>query len=448
MYNAKMRTILSFTTLLSLSTVCYAQQPDNCLQVRCLPGYEVCLDGRIVGTSKDAQDGLLLFDLDPGAHRLKVSGPGKLSEIKYVDIDSTEVKVVDVELRDFTNRLSIQTIPLNCDISFGSSDSLEPKSIDHLIKYDLEVGPRTVTFMALGKKVECKINITSQSDVSIFANLFTGEVVTADSSGARLPKGDWTVVDRTLAGNGWPRKILDNLSGVTFILVDGGEFNMGEPSSSNGDRGPVHTVEVDSYYLAETEMTENQWERSLGDYGLGITGGFVMRSSGGPDYAMQGVSHDDCTLMLESLGPGYRLPTEAEWEYACRGGTTQQRFYDYDQNSLVEYAWYEDNAAFMVHKVATKLPNPWGFYDMYGNVWEWCSDSYLKDYYKKSPKQNPQGPKHGGHKVLRGGAWFSPKQHLTSAYRAHKHSTVRGGVYADFVSLGNYGLRLAFDVPN
>ncbi len=114
---------------------------------------------------------------------------------------------------------------------------------------------------------------------------------------------------------------------------------------------------------------------------------------------------------------GYRLPTEAEWEYACRAGTKTAYFFGNDPSKLTDYAWFDKNSGGQPQPVGQKLPNPWGLYDMYGNVWQWCNDFYKVDYYQEAPKENPRGPKTGETKVVRGGAWKFSAQNCRSGYR-------------------------------
>jgi formylglycine-generating enzyme required for sulfatase activity len=133
-------------------------------------------------------------------------------------------------------------------------------------------------------------------------------------------------------------------------------------------------------------------------------------------------------------GYAYRLPTEAEWEYACRAGTTNRFSYGDDLNysELTEYAWYRDNSEGMTHAVGQKLPNPWGLYDVHGGVWEWCQD-FWSDHFPGGSQIDPQGPATGPSQVMRGGCWSFPARHSRSAARLAVPPQGR---------LGDYGFRV------
>lgn len=118
---------------------------------------------------------------------------------------------------------------------------------------------------------------------------------------------------------------------------------------------------------------------------------------------------------------GYRLPTEAEWEYACRAGTSTAYFFGDSTAQLGDYAWFDKNSGGHPRPVGQKKPNPWGLYDICGNVWEWCHDFYKVDYYPEAPRENPNGPERGETKVLRGGAWRFGDETCRSGYRYNEN---------------------------
>ena len=209
------------------------------------------------------------------------------------------------------------------------------------------------------------------------------------------------------------------VNGVTFkmIKVEGGTFKMGaqstDPNGENYDSEayswgqPVHNVTLDDYYIGETEVTQELWEAVMG------TNPSFFSGSNNP---VESVSWDDCQEFIAKLnrltGKEFRLPTEAEWEYAARGGNKSRGYKYAGSNTIGEVAWYDDNAcdgvgknspAYGIHPVGTKSPNELGLYDMSGNVDEWCSDWYGE--YSSFSQTNPTGPTSGSYRVLRGGCW-------------------------------------------
>ena len=208
---------------------------------------------------------------------------------------------------------------------------------------------------------------------------------------------------------------LVTVNGVSFkmIKVDGGTFRMGSnDSEAEDDESPVHNVTLSDYYIGETEVTQELWEAVMGNNPS------YFKGSKNP---VEKVSWDDCQEFIRKLnqltGKNFRLPTEAEWEYAARGGNKSRGYKYSGSNNISDVAWYSDNSSWATHPVCIKSPNELGLYDMSGNVWEWCSDWYGENYYSSSPQTNPIGPNSGSSRVFRGGDWILDAQFCRVAIR-------------------------------
>jgi formylglycine-generating enzyme required for sulfatase activity len=276
-----------------------------------------------------------------------------------------------------------------------------------------------------------------------------------------------------------------------MVLVEGGTYQMGNagttPSKGDADERPVHSVTVGSFYIAKTELTVKEYKQFIND----ASGKKIFSNKrehkmpAAPDSAWY-AEHPDtkkfyplptqpwwdwqddlpmhhitwydavayCNWLSEKEGlqkcytensdggidfdaskNGYRLPTEAEWEYAARGGNKSGNFAYAGSNNPSAVCWYDDSSKLKgPQKVGTKQANELGIYDMSGNVWEWCSDYYAKDFYAKSPKDNPINQTSTSYRVLRGGSWHYQVEHATV--------TSRDGPEPAFTNY-NYGMRLA-----
>ena len=163
---------------------------------------------------------------------------------------------------------------------------------------------------------------------------------------------------------------------------------------------PVHSVTLSDYYIGETEVTQELWEAVMGSK--------PSKFKGSQRPVVQ-VSWNDCQEFIKKLnqltGKHFRLPTEAEWEYAARGGDRSQGYKYSGSNTIGNVAWYDDNSNSQTHNVKTKSPNELGIYDMTGNVWEWCQDWCGS--YSSGSQTNPTGPSSGSNRVLRGGSWIN-----------------------------------------
>ncbi len=219
-------------------------------------------------------------------------------------------------------------------------------------------------------------------------------------------------------------------SGISMLLLPGGSFSMGD---ENGEVDEVpHEVSVGPFYIDTHEVSQEEYERVMEDNPskfLGKTNpAEQIRWSDAVRYCnarsqLEGLdpAYDLTTWTCRFEANGYRLPTEAEWEYAARAGTdTAYSFGDGDAK-LRQHAWYKTTAKGKPRPIGQRRHNPWGLYDMHGNVWEWCNDCYSVDYFTKSPKENPRGPEAGDKKVLRGGCWNSEPDACRSAYRYNEN---------------------------
>lgn len=212
-------------------------------------------------------------------------------------------------------------------------------------------------------------------------------------------------------------------NGVSFEMVEvrGGTFRMGatsEQGSEISDEKPVHSVTLSGYYIGKTEVTQALWQAVMG------SNPSYFEGDGLP---VEQVSWDDCQKFIRKLnsltGRNFRLPTEAEWEFACRGGNNSRGYKYSGSNYIDNVAWYDGNSGDKTHPVATKSPNELGIYDMSGNVWEWCADWYGD--YSSGRQTNPKGPYDGSYRVGRGGSWFIYARFCRSSYRISYYPTFR-----------------------
>ena len=222
---------------------------------------------------------------------------------------------------------------------------------------------------------------------------------------------------------------IDLPDGVTMevVWIKRGTFMMGSPSSEPGrssNEGPQHEVTISrGFYLGKYEVTQGEWESVMGTTPWAGEWG-VRESSENPAVYISWEDVQGFIAKLNAAGEDvYRLPTAAEWEYACRAGENTRWSFGDDESELGEYAWCEDNACDVgecyARAVGTKKPNPWGLYDMHGNVWEWCEDWYEEDYYSSSSRVDPTGPSDGSYRIGRGGSFGFRAQHTRSAFRSY-----------------------------
>ena len=241
-----------------------------------------------------------------------------------------------------------------------------------------------------------------------------------------ISEGKTTTLNATLTKGGGNA----NIGGFDMVYVKGGSFAMGataeQGSDAQSDEKPTHSVTVSDFYIGKYEVTQAQWEAIMGTN---------PSNWKGDNLPVENVSWNDIQKFIKKLnaqtGKKFRLPTEAEWEYAARGGN-QSKGYKYSgSNNISEVAWYDGNSRSKTHPVGQKAPNELGIYDMSGNVWEWCQDWYGS--YSSSSQANPTGPSSGSIRVLRGGSWYNGARNCRVSSRCYSRPDYR---------YDHYGFRL------
>lgn len=215
--------------------------------------------------------------------------------------------------------------------------------------------------------------------------------------------------------------------GMEMVSIPAGQFTMGV-SDGPIDAKPAHPVKVDGFCIDQHEITQAVYEKVTGKNPSRrknpqnpveqVTWSAAVRFCNARS-VQEGLKpcYDTNTWECDFSASGYRLPSEAEWEYACRAGSSTRFYFGESAEELKSFAWFEGNSQSKPHPVGQRKPNAWGLYDMAGNVWEWCNDFYGAKYYRDSPSDNPRGPKQGEKRVLRGGAWSSSAVNCASWIR-------------------------------
>ena len=229
--------------------------------------------------------------------------------------------------------------------------------------------------------------------------------------------------------------VIDLGGGVNmeFVLIPAGSFLMGS-NTGDTDEKPVHQVAITKpFYMGKYEVTQEQWQALMGNH---------LSTFPGPKRPVEQVSWSDCQEYLARLQAKTNalkptLPTEAQWEYACRAGSFSGYYFGDNPADIGRYAWFDKNSTSATHPVGQKLPNAWGLYDMLGNVYEWCADFYGNNYYLSSPAEDPTGPASGEYRAARGGSWSFYAVNCRSAIRFRNVPTHR---------FNNLGFRVALEL--
>jgi formylglycine-generating enzyme required for sulfatase activity len=337
------------------------------------------LNGKEVGTTPMTLKNQLI-----GEYTLELSLTGYATATQKVTIAEGETAEVNITLENGMP-VEITGAPANAALFIDNTPAGNLPYIGNLI-----FGRHTLRIESDGKKAEKEIT---------------------------LVQGGTSNFNLTLSSN-----LTENFAGMEMemVFVKGGSFDMGSNNGSE-DEKPVHRITLDDFYVGKTEVTQAQWSA--------ITGSNPSSFKNCDQCPVESVSWNNVQDFIRKLnqktGKKYRLPTEAEWEYAARGGQ-QSKGYKYSGcNSLGDVGWYSHNSDSKTHQVGQKKANELGLHDMSGNVWEWCSDWYGSDYYSQSPSRNPTGPAPGSSRVSRGGGWGDGADDCRSSNRSYSNPCYR-----------------------
>ena len=332
--------------------------------------------------------------LPEGSYKVEARLDGYRTGQKTVELAKGDSRTVSIPaLQMIAGRLNVDYRPIGSEVYVdGKKVGTSPN-----IFRNIAVGSRTVEirkddYEPLKKTVEVKEN----EQASLTGSLTAVASSTSQSSSASNGASSFASGKEVFTANG---------VSFTMIRVDGGTFTMGateeQGSDADDDEKPAHEVTLSTYMIGETEVTQALWQAVMGSN--------PSRFTDNSQNPVERVSWDDCKEFIKKLnsltGKSFRLPTEAEWEFAARGGNKSKHYKYSGSNTLEDVAWYGGNSGSKTYPVKMKSANELGLYDMSGNVWEWCEDWYGKDYYKFSPKSNPKGPSSGSNCVRRGGSW-------------------------------------------
>ena len=363
---------------------------------------------------------VLPLTLRPFVPRLKISETGE-------DADGT--------IKRATGTLVIQTIPVaaSVDIPHAGVNSAA-KTKDRWKAEDLPQGTYQVKVSAMGRTKQFTVDIKKDGTTRALVNLFKG-TVKVDVQGGEPGHGGAAPASFAAARRrqqdaakklGVPLEKTIDLGGqvpMPLVFVPAGEFMMGSNNGEENERAVHKVVITRPFYLGKYEVMQEQWEK--------ITGKNPSVPKGAK-HPVNNVSWNDCQDFLKKLNAQVKVkgaftpPTEAEWEYACRAGSTTEYCFGNDHDTLREYAWYYTNPRGKAHAVGQKKPNAWGLHDMHGNVWEWCQDWY-KSSYSTLKQTDPTGPAQGTGRVLRGGSWSNDAWYCRSASRDDIRPATRYG---------------------
>lgn len=431
------------------------------VSINTLSGAQISIDGRSVGNTNYTED------LMEGYYDIEVSLAHHKSSTKQIQVIARQSLNLQLDPTPIYGSLDVMSSPRGATVTIDGKDyGKTPTTIDELLE-----GPHSIVYSLAGYASETRqVSIEENQTASVNATLQNGKEVTISTDKA----GDQIYVDGNMVGNSpyvgslsfgehsayairdgkksgekqisvsqngtivgivlsFIKTETFKVKGVSFtmIAVEGGTFQMGatqEQKNADSNEKPVHVVKLDNYLIGETEVTQELWQAVMG------MNPSTNKSDKNP---VENVSWDDCQYFITKLnsltGKNFRLPTEAEWEYAARGGNKSRSYQYSGSHNINDVAWHKGNSGNKTHPVKTKQCNELGIYDMNGNVWEWCQDWYGE--YENAQQINPKGKFSGNMRVYRGGSCNYEDKYCRVATRNSYSPNYRTGIIGIRVAL-------------
>ena len=382
--------------------------------INSLPGAAIKVNGAEVGSGSYSNN------MAEGIYDIEASLAGHRPVTKQIEVIVGVPQTIELRPTPIYGMLDVNSNPMGANITInGKSYGDTPTSIENLLVGDYDVVLTKPGYASVSQRVTVSENASASVDVK----MQKGEMKNSQIDESALSVSAINLTPNWSASvTPSQRAVLEKLI-ANMVKVEGGTFTMGatleQGNDAASDEKPAHQVTLSDYYIGRYEVTQKEWQAVMGDNPSKFYGDNLP-----VDY----VSWNDCQDFINKLnqltGLKFRLPTEAEWEFAARGGK-QSKGYKYSgSDNAKNIAWYEKNSGSKPHQVGTKEPNELGIYDMSGNVGEWCGDWYGR--YSSSAQTNPTGPSSGSGRVLRGGGWSRDAGYCRVSDRSLINPSIRG----------------------
>ena len=373
--------------------------------INSLPGAAIKVNGAEVGSGSYSNN------MAEGIYDIEASLAGHRPVTKQIEVIVGVPQTIELRPTPIYGMLDVNSNPMGANITInGKSYGDTPTSIENLLVGDYDVVLTKPGYASVSQRVTVSENASASVDVK----MQKGEMKNSQIDESALSVSAINLTPNWSASvTPSQRAVLEKLI-ANMVRVEGGTFSMGATSEQDNDADndemPAHHVTLGDYYICRYEVTQKEWRAVMGNN---------QSYNKGDNLPVEWVIWNDCLDFINKLnqltGLKFRLPTEAEWEFAARGGK-QSKGYKYSgSDNIGDVAWYYENSGSKTHQVGTKEPNELGIYDMTGNVWEWCGDWYGS--YSSSAQTNPTGPSSGSRRVLRGGSWRNFARNCRVSYR-------------------------------